>query len=42
MMTSYLLITDPGFDSGLVRADAPTYTPRSVYTNLWKTYPGRL
>jgi hypothetical protein len=38
MMTTYLLITSRTHDSGLLETDL---TRRSVYSSVWKPYPGR-
>lgn len=40
MMTNYLLITDPSYDTGMVEAP-PSLATRSLYTSTWKPYPGR-
>lgn len=38
MMTTYLLITDPTHDSGLLET---TLARRPMYSSVWKPYPGR-
>jgi hypothetical protein len=41
MMANYLLITDfANYDTGMIRDDG-SLLPRSLYTNVWKPYPGR-
>ncbi len=39
MVTNYLLITHPTYDTGLVNLNL---SPRQAWTDVWRNYPGRL